>query len=468
MLPIRIRLTFWYVGIFSITLILYSMFLFTFVSHKIMNNTDRELLAEAKESRDIFLEEMTKPSFEELDEELRGINYYLQIYSMDGRSLYSSANLYNAELPVDTVSFKGIREGRHTFRDVTLFRHTEVRALFYPIGSGGTTRYYMVIAMPLSEQQAFLHMLSIILTLVTPIVIIVASWGGIVIAGRAMKPVDEIIETAKRIEAGNLAEQIKIKTHNDEIGKLAGTFNDMLMRLQKAFDSLANFSQNVSHELKTPLTVMKSGIEITMREKKSAAEYRELLVSLLEEVDQMTRTIDDLLLTSLSDTASIRASFASVDLSGLILQTIDFLGILVTDKDVVLEHHVHGGIIVPGNERLLKRALSNIIDNAIKFTPSGKRVSVSLAKGDKGAVIVISDQGIGIPEEEIPKIFDRFYRGKSANSEGHGLGLNIVKWIIELHGGTISAVSTSGGTSFTIGLPSSSTLPPPSPGKLSC
>lgn len=418
-----------------------------------MKNTDLELIAEAKESRPIFLEEIKKPSFEELDEELKGINYYLQIYSMDGKLIYSSANLYKANLPVDTASFNAIKFNKHVFRTALLFKHTRVRMLFYPIVSKDTPPYYLIIGMPLNEQQAFLHILGIILTLVTPIFIIVASWGGIIIAGRAMKPVDEIIETARRIEAGNLAERIKIKTHNDEIGKLARTFNDMLMRLKKAFDVLANFSQNVSHELKTPLTVMKSGIEINIIGERSAAEYRELLVILLEEVDQMTRIIDDLLLTSLSDTTSIKTSFAPVDLSNLILQTIDFLGVLATDKAVLLDHRIMEGITITGNERLLKRAFSNIIDNAIKFTPSGKKVSLSLGKDAKSAVINIHDQGIGITPEDMPKIFDRFYRGKSAIADGHGLGLSIVKWIVELHGGTISVTSTPEGTNFQITFP---------------
>lgn len=429
---------------------LYSAFLFAFISHKIMNNQDQELLAEAKECKGIFLEEVTKPSFRELDEELKGINYYLEIYSMDGKLIYRSANLYNANLPIDTEAFRSVRYNTYTLKDITLFKRRKSRMLFYPVTSDTTTGYYLIIAMSLSEQQAFLHMLGIILTLMIPIVIIVASWGGIVIAGRAMKPVDEITKTAKRIEAGNLAEQITTKTHNDEIGNLARTFNDMLTRLKKSFDVLASFSQNVSHELKTPLTVMKSGIQITMREERTSAEYRELLVSLLEEVDQMARIIDDLLLTSLSDTASIKASFAPVDLSKLLMETIEFFGTLAGDKMVTLEHDIQEGISVKGNERLLKRAFSNIIDNAIKFTPSGMKVSISAIRNAASATIDIRDQGIGIPEEEMPKIFDRFYRGKAANMHGHGLGLSIVQWIIELHQGEISIKSDGNGTSFQI------------------
>ncbi len=450
MLPIRIRLTFWYVAIFSITLILYNVLLFVFISHKIIRNTDREMMAEAKECRSIFLEEIAKPSFEELDEELKGINYYLQIYSIDGRLLYTSANLYKANLPVGTQSFRSIEHNDYVLKTVTLFRHRDVRMLLYPITSKGSVQYYLSMGMPLNEQNEFLNMLSIILMIVTPVFIVVASWGGIVLAGRAMKPVDEIIETARRIEAGNLTEQITIKTRNDEIGKLARTFNDMLLRLKKTFDGLAHFSQNVSHELKTPLTVMKSGIEINMIGERSAADYRELLVSLLEEVDQMTRIIDDLLLTSLSNTESIKTTFTRVNISELILQTIDFLGILATDKMILFEHNIPAGITVMGNERLLKRAFSNIIDNAIKFTPPGKKVFVSAVQDSTGVVADIHDQGVGISNDEMPKIFDRFYRGKSAKTDGHGLGLSIVKWIVELHNGTIKVDSTPEGTNFQI------------------
>ncbi|MGC8685827.1 MAG: hypothetical protein ACP5T7_09120, partial [bacterium] len=171
MLPIRIRLTFWYVAIFSVTLIVYSLLIFEFVSHKVIRNTDTEMLAEARECRSIFLEEISKPSFEELDEELSGINYYLQIYSIDGKLLYSSANLYKASIPVDTESFNAVMHGRFIFKNVRLFKRTMVRLLLYPVVSGGTVKYYMGIGVPLNEVEGFLNMLSLILIVVTPIFI---------------------------------------------------------------------------------------------------------------------------------------------------------------------------------------------------------------------------------------------------------------------------------------------------------
>ncbi|MGB9734672.1 MAG: sensor histidine kinase, partial [bacterium] len=343
-----------------------------------------------------------------------------------------------------------VMHGRFIFKNVRLFKRTMVRLLLYPVVSGGTVKYYMGIGVPLNEVEGFLNMLSLILIVVTPIFIIIASLGGIIIAGRAMKPVDEIINTARRIEAGNLSEQIRIKTKNDEIGKLAETFNEMLQRLNKTFNALTNFSQNVSHELKTPLTIMKSGIEINIKEERSIQEYKELLISLLEEVDQMTRIIDDLLLTSLSDVKAIRDSFTRINVSALLMQTVDFLEALAVDKGILFKHSIQDGIMMIGNERLLKRAFSNLIDNAIKFTPYGKGVFISAVKKDSEVVINIVDQGIGIPEADIPMIFDRFYRGKTSNVKGHGLGLSIVKWIIELHQGNIQVISGSEGTNFKI------------------
>ncbi len=450
MLPIRIKITFWYAAIFSVTLLLFSLFLFIFVSHEIIGNTDAGLISEARESKSIFLEEVTKPSFEELDEELKGISYYLQIYSMTGRLLYSSANLYKTMLPVDVVSLRSIKQGRYTFRTLRLFKNRNIRMLTYPFIVNERPLYYINIAVPLTQQNTFLYILSIILAVVTPIVIIVASWGGLLIAHRAMKPVEDITIAARRIEAGRLDERINVKTHNDEIGRLANTFDDMLSRLKVSFDKLASFSHNASHELKTPLTVIKSGIEVSLREDRTVEEYKGLLESLLEEVNQMTRVIDDLLLTALSETASIKNTFATVNLSELLTQTIDFLNILAVDKHILFERRLQNNIMMRGNEHLLKRLFSNIIDNAIKFTPSGKRVFISIAKKEGGIEIVISDQGIGIPKDEIPRIFDRFYRGKNVNVRGHGLGLSITKWIVELHNGAISVDSTSEGTDFRI------------------
>ncbi len=279
---------------------------------------------------------------------------------------------------------------------------------------------------------------------------------GYLIAKKALKPVDKIRRAAVKISSSNLEEYIDIGARRDELGKLAETFNAMISRLRDAFQRINQFSIDVSHELKTPLTILKGGTEVVLRKERNPEEYRALLSSHLEEIDRMSQIIDDLLLLSKADTGKMQLNLSDIDLKDLILQVYVGMKIFAERKDVALVVDDLQDARLKGDELKLRRMLWNIVDNGIKYTNSGGRVEISSASDDGYVRINVKDTGVGIGDEDIKYVFDRFYRADRARKResGTGLGLSISKWIAEAHRGAIEVESTlSSGSLFSIKLP---------------
>lgn len=279
---------------------------------------------------------------------------------------------------------------------------------------------------------------------------------GYLMAKKALKPVDKIRRAAVKISFRNLEEYIDIGARRDELGKLAETFNAMISRLRDAFQRINQFSVDVSHELKTPLTILKGGTEVVLRKERDPEEYRALLASHLEEIDRMSQIIDDLLLLSKVDTGKMQLNVSEIDLKDLILQVYVGMKISADKKDVALIVDELQDTRLKGDELKLRRMLWNIVENGIKYTNSGGRVEISSASDNGYVRINVRDTGVGIGEEDIKYIFDRFYRADRARKResGTGLGLSISKWIAEAHRGVIEVEShPPSGSLFSIKLP---------------
>jgi len=243
----------------------------------------------------------------------------------------------------------------------------------------------------------------------------------------------------------------------DDIGQLSQTINEMLDRLSQAFMKVKQFSADASHELRTPLTILRGEVEIGLRVDRPAEEYREILVSNLEEIERMSKIVSDLLLLSRSDMGQDLLSLESVDLQELIKELISQFVMLAEQKGVMLTGDIQPVSLVQGDSLRLRQLVANLLANAIRYTPEGRSVAVRLKDGSHGVELVVEDTGIGIPEADLPRIFDRFYRVDKARSReegGNGLGLSIVKWIVNAHHGEISVESVVDvGTTFTVVLP---------------
>jgi heavy metal sensor kinase len=282
---------------------------------------------------------------------------------------------------------------------------------------------------------------------------------------RALEPVDRITGMAGRIGAQDLAERLPLRGANDELDRLSETLNAMFGRLESAFQRITQFTADASHELRTPVAVIRTTAELTRSKPRSDAEYCAALDRILAESERTTRLIEDLLLLARADSASDAAVLAPVDLPALVRDTCADAAVLAEAAGVRLLIDSSGDCQVAGDEDHLRRLLLVLLDNAIQYTPAGGEIRVSVeVERAGGAVIEVRDTGIGIAPEDLPHIFERFYRAskdRSRKTGGAGLGLSIAQWIAHRHGGKIVVESTLGtGSSFRVELPRPATADP--------
>ncbi len=279
---------------------------------------------------------------------------------------------------------------------------------------------------------------------------------GYFMAKKSLKPVDQIRKAAVKISSTNLEERIDIKGRKDELGRLAETFNAMIARLKDSFQRINQFSIDVSHELKTPLTILKGETEVVLRKERNSEEYKKLLQSNLEEIDRMAQIIDDLLLLSKADSQDIKLNIGNISLRDLVSDVCVNMKLFADKKDIALVVDDLADVRMAGDELKLRRMLWNIMENGIKYTQQGGIVTVSSYTNNGYVCINVKDNGIGISNDDIKYIFDRFYRADRSRKResGSGLGLSISKWIAEAHKGFIEVVSQpSKGSQFLIKLP---------------
>jgi len=279
---------------------------------------------------------------------------------------------------------------------------------------------------------------------------------GYFMAKKTLRPVDQIRRAAVKISSTNLDERIDIHGRKDELSRLAHTFNAMISRLKDSFQRINQFSIDVSHELKTPLTILKGETELGLRKDRNSDEYKKLLTSNLEEIDRMSRIIDDLLLLSKADRQDVKLNTESISLRDLVADVCMNMKIFAENKGVNLIVKELVDVRLTGDELKLRRMLWNILENGIKYTQKGGVVSVSSVTNDGYACINVQDNGVGISDDDIQYVFDRFYRADRSRKResGSGLGLSISKWIAEAHNGAIEVQSRpSIGSQFSIRLP---------------
>lgn len=304
------------------------------------------------------------------------------------------------------------------------------------------------------ETTALRSFLWIVLVLV-PLTAVGAALGGRGLADRLLRPLDRLVRAAREVEIGMLGRRVEEPERPAELQELASAFNAMLERLERAVDSLRRFSADASHELRTPLTAIRGTVEVALSRARSEAELRETLEEVAEETDGLLALVEGLLTLARGEAAGRDAPTAPVELPALIEEAAELGRALATGKDLVVEARARADLAVPGDAVALRQVLVNLVANAVKFTPSGHVSIEARPEPDGGAVLEVRDTGVGIPAAELPRVFDRFYRGDAARARaGSGLGLPIVRMIVERHGGTVTAESTAGeGAVFRVRLP---------------
>lgn len=318
-------------------------------------------------------------------------------------------------------------------------------------------RRVVQVGVSLEAVSRDLRQLRVTLLLAGGLLLLVASVGGYLILRQALRPMQDVVSAARRITADDLSLRLPMEKRRDEIGELIDTFNDMLVRLDNSVSQIRRFSGDVSHELRTPLTAIRGEIEVCLRRERAGEEYRTAMASILEETHRLEKIIDDLLLLSRLEDQPVSVGCGMAALDEILLQVFERHEGAARRKNL----NYHLGTVHPltarGEPILLERLLDNLVDNAIRYTPENGRVELSLTPSDGWAVLAVSDNGIGIPEEAIPHLYERFFvvdSSRSRQTGGTGLGLAIVKWIADSHGATLHLQTRLGeGTTFRVEFP---------------
>jgi len=318
--------------------------------------------------------------------------------------------------------------------------------------------YFFAIGRSLESVQTTVGYFTRIYFFLLPAMILVSGGLGWLLAGRAIRPLNSVAQAAHEITGANLSLRIPLRGAGDELDHLIDSFNRMTERLHQSFEQSRRFSTDVSHELRTPLTAIRGQLEVALFTAQTPEQYREAMVNALEDVEKLSSIVRALLLLSQAESGQLTLQKAPLDLATITEDMVDQFQIPAEEKGVTLAGELHPALI-SGDRTQIERLISNLLSNAIKYTAAGGRVrvSVGMAESPGFAQIVVEDSGVGIPAENLPHIFDRFYRVRNADTNvvpGLGLGLSFVAWIVEVHGGRIDVASNPGeGSRFTVLLP---------------
>jgi len=296
----------------------------------------------------------------------------------------------------------------------------------------------------------------LVLILGLPVTVVAAGFGGYLLARRALAPIDQLAADARRITADRLHERLTVSNAHDEIGRLAAVINETFARLEASFDQLRRFTADASHELRTPLSVIRGIGEFGLGATRTPREYKEAIGSMLEEVDRLTRLVDTLLRLARGDAGTVRLTREVLDLADVAREVAAALGVLAEDRRQRIHVDAPERVPVLADRLVLREAITNVVDNAIKYGPAASVIHIRVARDLRQAVFTVTDEGPGIAAEHRGRIFDRFYRvdeGRSREMGGTGLGLAIAKSAVEANAGNISLESTGAGSTFRITLP---------------
>jgi len=461
-------------------LISFSGFLYFTLSKSLYRDVDQKL----KSLAEMIVSESTSPlsnfDFTNMDKalettlKLRPIGKFIQVMDESGRVGRKSDNLKNVQLPVSLRALKNASQGMTTFETDRSFEGIPIRILTYPVFENRQLMKIIQVASSLEQVEDFLNTLFIILIITVPSALMVASLGGQFLAYKALSPVHQITQTARRITSKNLNQRIKPLKVKDEISSLIETFNEMISRLDHSFGQIKQFGTDASHELKTPLTILKGEVEVALRKERSTQEYEQILRSNLEEVNRMSQIVDDLLFLAKADIGEVRLNKEEIQLSEILKEVAEQMRFLSHSKNIRIEtSNLDQDVRISGDALRIRELFINLIENGIKYTEWGGSIHIGLSNNSfspqnhpssgnteerlEFIKVVVSDTGIGIAREDQERIFDRFYRVDKARSReqgGSGLGLSICKWIAEAHQGEIYVESEFGkGSSFIVKLP---------------
>ena len=460
---IRFQLTAWYASLVTVVFVLLGVSMVVGLSDYLKRGLAEAQLRRAHQIADTLLVKVNQTGAGYVVQEIESLyapeinDRFIRVTRQDGSRLYVSGPPKDQSFdPTQVPSLARFGAGDSSREEILSGQNgLLIGALHFQAPDGN--RFLVEVGAPMTSIRVMLDRLRLQLLIGLPIVVLVAIGGGYLLIRRALAPVDAIALKAERITQHNLSERLPVTNTGDELQRLSLSLNLMIARLEDAFVNSKRFVADASHELRTPLTILRGELETLAQEQTLALSIRETLGSVLEEVERLANIVEGLFAISRLDAGEAQAEWVPFDLGELVANTADQMSLLAEDKHIKISVEVQQHLAIQGDRARLKQVIVNLLDNAIKYTPQNGSVQLRVKSENGHALLEVVDDGIGIPGEALPHIFERFFRVDKTRSRepgGAGLGLSIVKSICTAHGAEVQVQSQPGGGSqFQVKLP---------------
>ena len=454
---IRTILTFWYTSIFGGALILFG--LLTYLAFSYANNKSVDVGLEEEAEGIAYCVRVSKDSLKDYvtcisnEKDERSSEKYIAILDQTGNLQFRSGSLANDHLPLSSDRIMEILSGKIYFKTIRITKGRLLRIVTVP-----TEDNHQLIQIGIAVNKNIAPRIFLLALTALGCLAIIGSWfGGWFMAKKALRPIDCMIKELQNIETEHLGKRLAQHLAKDEIYELSAVINEMLSRLEKSFNQTRQFTADASHELRTPIAIMKAGIEVALSRQRDIRNYQQVLANTLEDLGRLSKIIENLFILAKADAGRYEIQRERMNLCPVFADIAEQLKLIAEPKNISVFVEKVENAFIEGDELLIRMMLLNLADNAVKYTPSHGTIILSLSKNNAQVKILIKDNGIGISQKDTPHIFDRFYRAsesRTSDSAGGGLGLSICQWIVGSHYGTIAVESElNKGSTFIVTLP---------------